>query len=328
MAARSSVRWAVILGLALIASAGLAWLFRSVPVEVSVASVRRGEITEVVSDQGQARVRQSYTIAAPVAGRLERIGLEVGDRVIAGETVAARLRPTAPAFLDPRMRAQAEAAIAAARSALEAARADSIRVSAAAARASADLDRTTALVKSGAAAQQQLDDAITSARTAHAAADAAVAMVGVRQAELRSATTALADPPGIASEIITVRSPASGVVTHVIQQSERSVVAGTPLVEIGDTSGLEAQIEFLSQDAVRIRPGLQAEIYDWGGPGTIPAEVRRVEPQAFTKTRRSVSKSNGCSSTCSSRAPTRATSAWRPDTASGAASSCGASRRR
>jgi HlyD family secretion protein len=47
--------------------------------------------------------------------------------------------------------------------------------------------------------------------------------------------------------------------------------------------GLEAAIEFLSQDAVKIRSGQKAEIYNWGGPTNIPAEVRRVEPQGFTK---------------------------------------------
>jgi len=34
---------------------------------------------------------------------------------------------------------------------------------------------------------------------------------------------------------------------------------------------------------VRVREGMPAEIYDWGGEGTIPAIVRRVEPQGFTK---------------------------------------------
>jgi HlyD family secretion protein len=61
------------------------------------------------------------------------------------------------------------------------------------------------------------------------------------------------------------------------------VIVGTPLVEVGDTSGLEAAIEFLSQDAVKIRPGQKAEIYNWGGAADIAAEVRLVEPQGFTK---------------------------------------------
>jgi HlyD family secretion protein len=61
------------------------------------------------------------------------------------------------------------------------------------------------------------------------------------------------------------------------------VQTGTPLVEVGDQKGLEAAIEFLSQDAVRIREGMPAEVFDWGGTGVLPAVVRRVEPQGFTK---------------------------------------------
>ncbi len=110
-----------------------------------------------------------------------------------------------------------------------------------------------------------------------------MATVKMREADLTSAESALTGPSAAGTQSLAIVSPASGVVTHVVQQSERIIAAGTPLVEIGDTSGLEAQIEFLSQDAVRIQPGQEAEIYDWGGPGVIPAQVRRVEPQAFTK---------------------------------------------
>jgi HlyD family secretion protein len=69
----------------------------------------------------------------------------------------------------------------------------------------------------------------------------------------------------------------------VLQESERNVLPGAPLLEVSDQRGLEAAVEFLSQDAVRIREGMPAEIFDWGGPGTLPAVVRRVDPQAFTK---------------------------------------------
>ena len=93
----------------------------------------------------------------------------------------------------------------------------------------------------------------------------------------------MATPKAGTAQAVTVTSPASGVVTRLLQQSERTVALGIPLVEVGDTSGLEAAIEFLSQDAVKIRPGQKAEIYNWGGPASIPAEVRVVEPQGFTK---------------------------------------------
>ena len=141
----------------------------------------------------------------------------------------------------------------------------------------------TVLVRSGAASVQQLDDAQATVRTMGAALDAAAATVSAREADVQSAQAALAWSTGRAAGLFDVRSPASGVVTQVMQQSERSVAAGAPLVQIGDTTGLEAQIEFLTQDAVRIKPGQEAEIYDWGGASALPAEVRLVEPQAFTK---------------------------------------------
>jgi HlyD family secretion protein len=198
-------------------------------------------------------------------------------------TVTARLRSTAPAFLDPRARAQAEAAIAAARSALASAQAQRERLNAEAIRTRGQLDRLSTLARQGFAARQTLENARAEADAARNAVRAAEADVNARRADLVSAQSALSSPEAVGSDVIAVTSPASGVVTHLLQQSERTVPAGAPLVEIGDTHGLEAQIEFLSQDAVKIRPGQRAEIYDWGGPGVIPAEVRRVEPQGFTK---------------------------------------------
>ena len=112
---------------------------------------------------------------------------------------------------------------------------------------------------------------------------AAEADVRARRADVAAAQSMLTSSEAVGADAVAVTSPASGVVTRLLQQSERDVAAGMPLVEIGDTQGLEAQIEFLSQDAVRIRPGQKAEIYNWGGPGVIPAEVRLVEPQGFTK---------------------------------------------
>ncbi|HWA62831.1 MAG TPA: efflux transporter periplasmic adaptor subunit, partial [Caulobacteraceae bacterium] len=100
MARRSNTRWIVIAGLAAATAAVLAFLFWPRPLQVETASVRTGPIAETVADQGMARVRRSYVVSAPVAGRLERLPLEVGDAVVAGSTVVARIRPGVAAFLD------------------------------------------------------------------------------------------------------------------------------------------------------------------------------------------------------------------------------------
>jgi len=283
MRRRAHIRWLAIAAAAAAAAGLIAFLFTPRPLEVDEGVVTRGPIAETVQDQGVARARQSYVVSAPVAGRLERVPVEVGDPVVAGKTVVARLRPTASAFLDPRALAQAQAAIAAAGSAYASAQAQRDRLQAEAVRAEGERQRLAALAGKGFAARQALDNARAAADASRQAVRAAEADVRARQAELRAARSALTGPEAAGSGLVEVTSPASGPVTRLLQQSERTVAAGTPLVEIGDTKGLEAQIEFLSQDAVKIRPGQRAEIYDWGGPRPIPAQVRRVEPQGFTK---------------------------------------------
>jgi len=270
MAAKSRARWILIGAIAVVAVGGVAAMFLPRPVAVDSAQVVRAEIAETVQDQGQARVREAYVVAAPVAGRLERTPLKVGDTVRAGATVVARLRPAAAGLLDPSVRAQREAAVGAAK-------ADLARLQAERVRTAGELARVRPLAEAGYASRQSLDDAQAAALAAQNAEAAARSQVAAAQA-------ALLGPQAAGQGMVVMTAPASGYVTRVIEPSERTVQVGAPLVEISDGHSLEAAIEFLSQDAVRIREGMAAEIYDWGGPGVIPAKVRRIEPQGFTKT--------------------------------------------
>lgn len=283
MGRKTTVRWLVIAGVGAAALATIGWLLMPRPLRVETGLVSRGPIAESVYDQGWARVRQAYVVAAPTAGRVERLPVEVGDPVVAGRTVIARLRPDSAALLDPRAKAQAEAAVGEARSALTAAEADRGRLETEAVRAKGAAERMAPLVPGGIVSRQAYDNAVAEAQAAERAVAVAEADIGARRASLKRAEAALTGPAVEGRGVVEVRSPASGVVTKLLQQSERSVSAGEPLAEVGETSGLEAQIEFLSQDAVKIRPGMKAEIYNWGGPRPIPAEVRLVEPQGFTK---------------------------------------------
>lgn len=260
---------------------GLLLAPRSVAVDVDV--VRLGPIADAVSAEGTARVHEAYLIAAPVAGRLERIDLHVGDRVVAGRTLVARIRPAAPDLLDARSRAQAQASVSAATAALSSVQAQGDQAAAQARKAEADLARVAALAGRGYASAQALDAAEAEARATRASVRALAAQADLRRSDLAAARAALIGPEGTASGLVDVTAPASGYVTRVLQESARPVVAGAPLIEVSDQTGLEAAIEFLSQDAVKISEGMEAEVFDWGGPGAIPAVVRRVEPQAFTK---------------------------------------------
>ena len=80
-----------------------------------------------------------------------------------------------------------------------------------------------------------------------------------------------------------MRSPVAGQVLKIVHQSEGTVAAGQPLLEIGDARVLEAEVEVLSADAVRIHPGTRVIFERWGGDGELIGVVRVVEPAGFTK---------------------------------------------
>ena len=101
--------------IALVAFAGsLAWAFWPRPVPVDVAAVTRGPMRVTVDEDGRTRIRERYVVSAPLAGRMTRIQLHPGDAVASGQTVVAAIEPTAPALLDARARAEAEARFSAA----------------------------------------------------------------------------------------------------------------------------------------------------------------------------------------------------------------------
>ena len=80
-----------------------------------------------------------------------------------------------------------------------------------------------------------------------------------------------------------IKAPVSGKILKIQQQSEGIVQAGTPLMELGDPSQLEAVVDVLTEDAAQITPGTPVQLSNWGGPETLEGRVRLVEPAAFTK---------------------------------------------
>ena len=87
-------------------------------IEVDTAPVVSGPMEVTIDEEGETRVRERFTVSAPVSGRLLRIDLEPGDAVVAGKTVVARLAPAAAALLDVILR-EAEEPISMGEEALE-----------------------------------------------------------------------------------------------------------------------------------------------------------------------------------------------------------------
>jgi len=133
---------------------------------------------------------------------------------------------------------------------------------------------------------QQLDETELEKRQAVeslAAAVAAVESAGHRLSQARAHLLNLGSPNRRGGEPISIRAPIDGLVLRTLRTSESVVAAGEPLLEVGDPSELEIVADYLSRDAVRIRPGAHVWIERWGGEGALKGRVRRVEPSGFTK---------------------------------------------
>jgi HlyD family secretion protein len=94
---------------------------------------------------------------------------------------------------------------------------------------------------------------------------------------------ASAGNPGDTGPPTPLYSPVDGVVLRRLQESEAIVPAGEPLLEVGDPTDLEIVADYLSADAVKIRPGSRVLIEQWGGDRPLEGQVRRVEPSGFMK---------------------------------------------
>lgn len=278
----------------LIVIAALAGAFWPRAALVDMATVRVGPMTVTVDEEGRTRVRHPYVVSSPVAGDLQRVDLEAGDPVKAGETVA-RMLPARPVALDVRTREQAKAAVDAAEAALRVARATVRAAEAKGSFAHSELDRIAKLVERKIVSQVQLERAQQEAQVADSQLDTARAQIAMREAEVNNALAQLIsfDDTGLAqaarkNEVkipaIPVTSPIDGTVLQVIHQSETTLPAGEPILEIGDVDhDLEIVAELLSSDAVRVEKGDRVRITNWGGNSDLAGVVSRIAPFGYTK---------------------------------------------
>ena len=79
------------------------------------------------------------------------------------------------------------------------------------------------------------------------------------------------------------KAPVRGSVIRVAQESEGAVALAAPLLEIADPRSLEAVVDILSQESVGVRAGMPARLELGTGVAPLAAQVRRIEPAAFTK---------------------------------------------
>jgi HlyD family secretion protein len=269
----------------LLALALLAWAFAPRPLAVEVGVADRGLFETLIVEEGRTRLRQTYTVSAPLTGRLARITLEPGDAVAVDAPVAT-LTPTLAPMLDERTERELAARVQAAQANVQRAASQAEAARVALTQAGSAMRRSALLVEKGFVSPIQAESDQLAVEAAQKALDAAVEGRKVAEFELavaRSAVAAVGGPGGGVARRFDVQAPVAGRVLRVLQPSEGVVALGTPLLEIGDTAQMEVVAELLTADALQARPGSAVRIEDWGGDGGLEGRVRAVEPAAFTK---------------------------------------------
>lgn len=270
---------AVVVGLLVLA-------FCPVPVEVDTAAVTRGPLVVTVNAEGRTRIKERYVVSAPLAGQLLRIRHRPGDPVAERETLLAVIEPGDPNLLDARTRAEIDARVKATDAARQQAGAALKRAKSAHELAVKQLERLKGL--GSAVAADELDIAESKERVATNEVRAAEFAVRVAEFEHELAKAArVRTQPGLSAEgepeRFEIRSPIGGLVLRVFQESAAVVTGGTKLLELGDRRDLEMEIDVLSTDAVKMRPGARVIVDHWGGPEPLAGRVRVVEPAGFLK---------------------------------------------
>ena len=218
----------------------LAWAMWPKAVGVDFAQVTRGPFLVTVDEEGKTRIKDVYTVSAPIGGKLLRRTLEVGDRVKKDVTPVATIEPSAPPFLDVRTLRELEAQVEAGKAAVALAEAEIRQAESELEFAESELTRARALMRTKTISERAMERARIDVDTRRAVVARAKSNLEVHKRELESGQARLIGPEEAwKGEVpvgccVTVRAPVSGRVLRLIQESERVVLPGTPLVDIGD----------------------------------------------------------------------------------------------
>lgn len=260
--------------------------FQDDPIPVDLHVIESGPLEITINADGVTRIKDIYDIASPITGTALRSPVDVGDKVVAGESVVAVVRPATPGLLDSRSMLQAEASVQEAEAALHVAETELANAEEQETLARSQFNRTQTLVSRDVASLTQLEDAAQRLAVAETSVDAAKARIDMAQGTLRRAETMLQVPQSSEqadlSCCLQITSPADGVVLSIAGTSERPVVTGAPLLRLGDPAELEIVADLLSSDAVRLQLGADAVVERWGGPAPLSATLTSIAPAAET----------------------------------------------
>ena len=230
--------------------------------ELVTAPARTGDIEEVVLATGVLEPLELVRVGAQASGRVERLAVEIGDVVEAGQLVAEIDSQTRRNTLRDR-----EAALANIR-AVHAARMAGL------VKAEMDFERQRELLAGGSAPRAQYDAAVATLDIARAEVRALDAQVSQAQVALESA--------GIELGYTRITAPIAGTVVAIVTDEGQTVNAlqtAPTIVMIAQLNTMTVRADISEADVVRVRKGMPVWFSILGDPKRrFDGELRQVEP--------------------------------------------------
>ena len=230
---------------------------------ISVTTVTTGSTAGGLAAPGlvEPNTYKRVVVTPLVAGRITRVGAELGDHVRVGQTIAQVFSPEL---------AEAQTRYISARATLEA--------------HERELARTESLVRIGAASREELER--THAQHAAHRADVQTAASRLQLLGLSSETIEALGPGTPVDAITDVPSPITGVVTERLANVGLNVDQSTALFTVVDLSTVWVVAEIYERDFSRVRVGTAATITTTAYPDlALRGRVSYIDPQVNPDTR-------------------------------------------
>lgn len=263
------------LGLALLIGFGLV-VARSgplAPIRVTVTRVETSSVTPSLFGIGLVEARRAYFIGPTAAGRVRSVGVDVGDRVAAGQLLA----EMDPVDLDERL-VSLDAARARAQNTVAAAEAQQRDAAARRELAAVNDQRYRELGDRRFVSPSAVEGRRQELASAAAALDAAEANLKGSRDELRRLA---ADHAGLARQrqTLRLRAPAAGIVTSRDAEPGSTVVAGQSVLRLVEPDSLWFRVRIDQGRSHGLAAGIPADVVLRSHPGQrLAGRVARVEP--------------------------------------------------
>ncbi len=235
------------------------------PVDVPVVTAIVGSIEASLEISGTLAPRSRVPVKPRLPGTLERVLVDIGDAVTAGQTVATMDRREIDAQVD-----SAIAAVSVAKASLE-------NAEAALANAVLEYDRAQVLFDKGALPRQRLDSAQTARRAGTAQRDLATANLAQAEAALRRSREVQRDT--------TITAPVTGFIVE--RNYDPGAIPGDkPVVVVADLRQMKLEAGVSELEAGRLRVGMKARVEAQAKPGeTFEGELAAIAPEVDERNR-------------------------------------------